>query len=63
MSNTAAEVKQLTWQCPEHPDAQILHSCDKTREYLNGFLANVLRTNHKYECCDCGRELAAPGLN
>ncbi len=53
-------MNQRPWQCPEHPDAKILHSWDNVRYvYADGYPRGQGSENHKYECNDCGLELAA----
>ena len=49
----------LPWACPDHPQAQIRRSWDQTQYVMNGYPAGVpLKSNYKYECAECGRELA-----
>lgn len=46
--------------CPVHPDGLIRHSYDLTQTVLNGTPSGEgVRSNHRYECADCGRELAS----
>ena len=53
-------MKELPWQCPEHPEAEILHSYDESQYVMNGYrVGSVDVHNHKYECNECGRELAS----
>lgn len=57
---------QLPWVCPEHPEAQIRHSWDRTRTEVNWgpyrprHTVSETESNHRYECAECGRELAPP---
>ena len=47
--------------CPDHPNAQIRHSWDETHYVLNGYPAGLgTKNHHRYECVECGRELAPP---
>lgn len=51
----------LPWTCPQHPAAQIRHSWDQKHYVMNGYPAGSgFSSNHKYECAECGLELA-PG--
>jgi len=51
----------LPWQCPEHPDAKIRESYNVTRYVWNGYPRGTgEKNNYKYECMECGRELAPP---
>ena len=55
----AKEPSALPYVCPEHPQAQIRHSWDQTHCVLNGYPAGTgWKSKHKYECTECGRELA-----
>jgi len=50
---------ELPWQCPEHPSAQIRKSWDDSRYVMNGYPVGIgTKSNIKYECAECGRELA-----
>lgn len=57
----------LPWTCPKHPQAQVRHSWAETRYAMNGYpVGRPIRTQHRYECAECGLELAderiaAPG--
>lgn len=52
------------WLCPDHPDAQIRRSWDQTQYVMNGYPAGVpLRRNFRYECAECGRELASEAVS
>lgn len=54
--------KEKPWVCPDHPDAKIRHLWDQTHTVLNGYPAGRgFSSNHKYECAECGLELAGPG--
>jgi len=49
----------LPWVCPDHPDAQVRCSWDETHYVMNGYPAGTgIKSNFKYECAVCGRELA-----
>lgn len=51
----------LPWVCPDHPSAQIRHSWDQSHYIMNGYPAGLgIKSNDKYECAVCGRELAPP---
>ena len=52
---------KLPWKCPQHPNAQILHSWDVTHTagWSDGYPRGGNISNHKYECSECGLELAA----
>jgi hypothetical protein len=51
---------KLPWQCPDHPDAKIIESWDLTRYVYNEYPRGVgIKSNYKYECAECHRELAA----
>lgn len=51
---------KLPWLCPDHPKSQIRHSWNQTHYVLNGYPAGTgIEGKHKYECAECGRELAA----
>lgn len=53
----------LPWTCPQHPNAQIRHTWDETRCVLNGIAAGEgIKSKHRYECAECGQELAAQNL-
>ena len=56
-----SEEKKLPWRCPDHPQAQIKKSWDRTFfVYGDGYpRGSGLDSNFKYECSECGRELAA----
>lgn len=55
-------MSNLPWTCPQHPEAQIRHSWDQTHYVMNGYPAGQgVRSNHRYECSECGTELAKPG--
>ena len=50
---------QLPWTCPKHPQAQIRHSWNETQYVMNGYPAGQpIRGGHRYECAECGIELA-----
>lgn len=50
----------LPWTCPDHPQAEIRHLWDQTHYVLNGYPAGQgIKSNHRYECAVCNRELAA----
>jgi len=52
--------EELPWTCPKHPMAQVRHTWDEKQYVMNGYPAGQpLKLNHKYECADCGLELAA----
>ena len=52
---------ELPWRCPEHPDAQIRQSWDSTRYVMNGYpVGTGVKSNYRYECEECGKELASP---
>lgn len=54
-------VRKLPWQCPDHPESEIKQTWDRTRYVFNGYPSGVgIDSNYKYECNECGRELAAP---
>lgn len=56
-----SETKSLPWICPQHPKAQIRHLWDRSQYVMNGYTAGRgIDTNHRYECADCGLELASP---
>ena len=56
-------MKKLPWRCPKHPDAKILDSYDRTYYVFNGYpRGSGDDSNHKYECLDCGCELAPPRI-
>lgn len=58
-TNKLDELQHLPWRCPDHPDAMIRHSWDQTHYVLNGYPAGEgMRSNHRYECAECGRQLA-----
>lgn len=61
-NKTTDEVKALPWICPDHPEAQIRYSWDRTYYvFSDGYpRGGGVKTNHKYECAECGRKLAAP---
>lgn len=53
----------LPWRCPEHPDAQVRHEWNRTRETVRLTGAHwEYDHGHQYFCAACGRELAAPKL-
>ena len=53
-------MSKLPWRCSEHPNAQIRHSWDEKHYVLNSYPAGAgIKSNHKFECALCGRELAA----
>ena len=44
--------------CPDHPDALIRRTWDQNHYVLNGEASGTgWRTNIRYECAECGREL------
>ena len=50
----------LPWVCPDHPQAMIRHSWNRSHYVMNGYPAGTsIDSNHRYECADCGRQLAA----
>jgi hypothetical protein len=53
------EPRELPWRCPEHPDAQILHSWDHKHAVLNGEPAGLgwYAGGDKFQCAVCRREL------
>ena len=54
---------KLLWTCPDHPIAEIRHTWDRTPNFFkpNPWTGTEhLDRNHRYECSECGRELAAP---
>lgn len=52
---------KLPWKCPYHPDSKIKESYDLTRYIYNGYpRGEGEKSNFKYECLECGLELAAP---
>ena len=52
---------ELPWVCPAHPDAQIRRSWDQTQYVMNGYPAGEpIKRNFKYECAECGLDLAEP---
>jgi len=55
-------VEQLPWFCLQHPNAEILHTWDRsvTIGWNDGYPRGQHDHNHKYECKKCGLELAAP---
>lgn len=51
----------LPWRCPQHPDAQIRHSWTRHQYvYGDGYPRGGHDSDHKYECAECGLELAPP---
>ena len=51
---------QLPYNCPEHPLAHILHSWDERHYEINGYPVGIgTKSNHHYECVECGRKLAS----
>lgn len=49
----------LPYICEQHPDAEIKHSWDETHTVLNSYPAGLgFKSNHKYECSICGKELS-----
>lgn len=47
--------------CKDHPNAEIRHEWDESYYILNGFRAGPAdKTDHKYFCNECGRELCSP---
>ena len=49
----------LPFICPDHPMAKIKHEFDESHYIMNGFTAGTgIRSNHKYYCNECGRELS-----
>ena len=51
----------LPYQCPEHPEACVLHEWDQRHTVIAGYPAGRgCSRNHRWLCFDCGRELAAP---
>ena len=60
-SATSKETVKLPWVCPQHPSAQIRHTWDQTHYVMNGYPAgNGISGNHRYECAECGTQLADP---
>ena len=58
---TKRKTTGLPWRCPDHPDAQILHSWDNNYTvWGDGYPRGGHTSNHKYECNECHIELAAP---
>ena len=52
--------KGLPWKCPDHPNGQIRESWDEKHYILNGHRAGRgVKSNYRWECADCGRELKA----
>ena len=50
----------LSWTCPDHPNAKVLHTWDQVHSALNGYPAGIgFPKNHRFECNECGQELAA----
>lgn len=62
-----SEATALPWLCPDHPAAQIRHYWDRMRTEANWGpnrprnLISQYDHNHRYECAECGRELASEG--
>jgi len=57
--NSHKAVSSLPWLCPEHPKAQIRRSWDQTHYVMNGYPAGIgTRSNFRYECAECGLQLA-----
>lgn len=55
-----SSTETLPYICQAHPAAQIRHSFDSMQYAMNGYPAGEsLKSNHRYECAECGRELAA----
>lgn len=56
--------KTLPYVCPIHPGAQIRHTWDRTRSEANWgpyqprVEISTVDNNHRYECAECGTELA-----
>jgi hypothetical protein len=49
----------LPRMCPEHPHAKVLVSWDEKQYVMNGYPSgHKLRLNRKWECRECGIELA-----
>ncbi len=58
---TNKNIIELPWQCPEHPDAKILHSWDTQHiVWGDGYPRGGYSSNHKFECNECGTELRPP---
>jgi hypothetical protein len=52
--------ENLPWQCPEHPDAMIKHTWNRTQfVYADGYPRGGSDSNHQYWCNACGKELAS----
>lgn len=52
---------ELPYLCPQHPRAQIRHLWDQTHYIMNGLPAGAgFRKNHRYECAECGLQVAPP---
>jgi hypothetical protein len=50
---------KLPYICPEHPNANILHTWEEVHSFIGGYPAGSGYTkNHKYECQECGRQLS-----
>lgn len=50
---------KLPWVCPDHPNAKVLVSWDEKHSVMNGYPSGLgVRFNYKWECYECGRELA-----
>ena len=50
----------IPYICPDHPEAKIRHEWDQNHYVMNGYPAGTgWRTNHKYFCDECGRELCS----
>jgi hypothetical protein len=56
-----AENNELPYICPEHPHAKVRHTWDQTHYVMSGYPAGTgTKSNHRYECAECGRELQPP---
>jgi len=52
---------ELPYICPEHPHAQIEESYDVKKYVYNGYPRGTgIKSNYKWACAECGRELSAP---
>lgn len=52
--------KKLPWRCSDHPNAKILHSWDRNHLLQGGYaVGKGCRSNQRWECSECGRELAS----
>lgn len=54
------DTDNLPYICEAHPHAQIRKSWDETHYVMNGYpVGTGIKSNYKYECAECGRELRA----